>query len=559
MGIPVFKPGDMVDDGLNKAKYQVIRQMSSGAFSDTYLVANTRDLSIEQVLKINKAHSELPLESRETNAYINTKILDNAERTDHEMQILSSLNHTNIVKYVDKIDVGNGYQGLLTARIKGARILSELIRENNSKGSYEFLKLDPEQLTTKIFSEISFSDPWTEKNFEYRLPTNLEELVHDIGSETFEKTFYVFHNFLRLMPQAMNVMKYLASERITHRDIGPHNILIDDVLNMTLIDFGLSFPYINEHQRNRQVAKSDSITGKIFYMDPTSYASGIFRNIGDFWSWGATFYELLTGKHVITQVPSDKSSSIEVQLFLDDFKAHVFNVRPGIDRNLDKLLTDQGRWKAVFRSLIGTRYAHIDKTFVALLNTPGYPLFEHVTDSGQSNITRLDVHRYLEDRYPSLDFSPFWRTRGGISRKHMIASILYNFRHYEQLGIDFLNCNPIHDSQARLLTFKDTKGLADYSMQKEEQIKFWDTEKKLSSYVLESRIRWKHDDPQGYLSNLEFLRELHDAHNLTGRHKRSKIGRVLEGILVTVYLTSEYFSELFREKIVDKIRKPKND
>ena len=79
--------------------------------------------------------------------------------------------------------------------------------------------------------------------------------------------------------------------QIVHQDIKPANILIDDNRNYAITDFGIS---ISRKQRNHDV---DENSGTLAYMAPERFMDGTQpMPESDIWAFGATLYELITGK-----------------------------------------------------------------------------------------------------------------------------------------------------------------------------------------------------------------------------------------------------------------------
>lgn len=79
-------------------------------------------------------------------------------------------------------------------------------------------------------------------------------------------------------------LEYLHDHNITHQDIKPDNVLVDDNCNFMVTDFGIS---------RRDAA--DSIGGTRAYMAPEVYKAKP-EHASDIWSLGATAVELATGQ-----------------------------------------------------------------------------------------------------------------------------------------------------------------------------------------------------------------------------------------------------------------------
>lgn len=79
-------------------------------------------------------------------------------------------------------------------------------------------------------------------------------------------------------------LEYLHDHNITHQDIKPDNVLVDDNCNFMVTDFGIS-----------RRAANDAIGGTRAYMAPEVY-KGKPEHASDIWSLGATVVELITGQ-----------------------------------------------------------------------------------------------------------------------------------------------------------------------------------------------------------------------------------------------------------------------
>lgn len=82
------------------------------------------------------------------------------------------------------------------------------------------------------------------------------------------------------------------SPTIVHHDIKPANILIDDSDNFAITDFGIS-----SHGGINREGYDESHSGTMAYMAPERFKED-YQSIpeSDIWSFGATLYELVTGK-----------------------------------------------------------------------------------------------------------------------------------------------------------------------------------------------------------------------------------------------------------------------
>ncbi|CAD8108920.1 unnamed protein product [Paramecium sonneborni] len=160
------------------------------------------------------------------------KMKGNTEKLQQEALILSQLKHPNIVQY---------YKTFESKR--------------------------------RLYFILSFIDGKT-----------LQEYIDDFNIRFSE------NECIALIRQLVNVLSYLHSNRIIHRDIKPDNIIVDKNLNLTLIDFGLSYmttQQITTHQN----------CGTLIYMAPEILMKKEYFKSVDIWSCGIIQYQLLKNRH----------------------------------------------------------------------------------------------------------------------------------------------------------------------------------------------------------------------------------------------------------------------
>lgn len=90
---------------------------------------------------------------------------------------------------------------------------------------------------------------------------------------------------LRFLHDVAAGLEYLHDHNITHQDIKPDNILVDDNCNFMVTDFGIS----------RREEANDTVGGTRSYMAPEVYR-GRPEHASDIWSLGATAVELINGR-----------------------------------------------------------------------------------------------------------------------------------------------------------------------------------------------------------------------------------------------------------------------
>jgi len=83
---------------------------------------------------------------------------------------------------------------------------------------------------------------------------------------------------------------------IIHQDIKPANVLIDDLGNYAITDFGISAKRMKQYNHQSDNDDYEEQSGTFAYMAPERFIEGNIPSAeGDIWAFGAALYELLTG------------------------------------------------------------------------------------------------------------------------------------------------------------------------------------------------------------------------------------------------------------------------
>ncbi|MBK9680772.1 MAG: AAA family ATPase [Saprospiraceae bacterium] len=154
-----------------------------------------------------------------------------------------------------------------------------------------------------------------------------------LKSRLFKKPISL-REFFHIALQLTDILAYIHSHGIIHKDINSNNILVSEANKVKLIDFGISTNFMNEEQ---EILLPDSIEGTLTYVSPeqTGRTSYSITPASDLYSLGIVFYEMLSGKP-----PFDSADALEVIHFhLSRIPASLKKIIPNIPIGLDLLVS----------------------------------------------------------------------------------------------------------------------------------------------------------------------------------------------------------------------------
>ena len=109
---------------------------------------------------------------------------------------------------------------------------------------------------------------------------------------------------LDIMKQITSALALAHQNHIVHRDIKPHNVLIDHEDNVKITDFGIAMAL-----SATSITQTNSVLGSVHYLSPEQARGGMANKKSDIYSLGIVMFELLTGR-----LPFSGESAVSIAL-----------------------------------------------------------------------------------------------------------------------------------------------------------------------------------------------------------------------------------------------------
>jgi eukaryotic-like serine/threonine-protein kinase len=167
--------------------------------------------------------------------------------------------------------------------------------------------------------------------FEHVPGENLKEAVQRLGPLPVVRALTLAH-------QAARGLAYAHQHGVVHRDVKPHNVLIDAEGTAKVTDFGIA----RSVEREDGITETGTVLGTSDYLAPEQAAGQRVDACSDQYSLGALLYELLVGdvpypapnvvtaamRHVNDPVPSVRSARPEISPRVDAVVRRAMAKRP---------------------------------------------------------------------------------------------------------------------------------------------------------------------------------------------------------------------------------------
>ena len=132
---------------------------------------------------------------------------------------------------------------------------------------------------------------------EYVDGMTLKQYIQQYSPIPVEKT-------IDIMKQLASAIAFAHHNSIIHRDIKPHNILMDREGNVKITDFGIAMAL-----SATSITQTNAVLGSVHYISPEQARGGMATKKSDIYALGIVMFELLTG-----QLPFSGESAVSVAL-----------------------------------------------------------------------------------------------------------------------------------------------------------------------------------------------------------------------------------------------------
>ncbi|WP_046175098.1 Stk1 family PASTA domain-containing Ser/Thr kinase [Domibacillus indicus] len=157
---------------------------------------------------------------------------------------------------------------------------------------------------------------------EYVDGMTLKEYILQFSPVPYEKA-------IDIMRQMTAAVAFAHQHSIIHRDIKPHNMLIDRDGTVKMTDFGIAMA-----MSATSITQTNAVLGSVHYISPEQARGGMATKKSDIYALGIVMYELLTGK-----LPFSGESAVSIALkHLQTETPSVKELYPGIPQSIENVV-----------------------------------------------------------------------------------------------------------------------------------------------------------------------------------------------------------------------------
>ena len=206
----------------------------------------------------------------------------------------------------------------------------KILKPEYSNNADFMAKFQREALATASFSHsniVSIYDVGSDDNINYIVMElvngkTLKEYIRENAPLDVETT-------LKISIQIAKALECAHKNKIIHRDIKPHNILITEEEVIKVTDFGIAKAASAE-----TITHTNKVIGSAHYFSPEQAKGKIVDNRTDIYSFGIVIYEMVTGR-----VPFDGETAVAVALkHIQEEMVPPINLVPSLPRSVNNLI-----------------------------------------------------------------------------------------------------------------------------------------------------------------------------------------------------------------------------
>ncbi|MGG1685340.1 Stk1 family PASTA domain-containing Ser/Thr kinase [Pseudalkalibacillus sp. NRS-1564] len=220
---------------------------------------------------------------------------------------------------------------------------------------------------------VSIYDVGEEEDFyyivmEYVPGTTLKQKIRNRGALPIEEA-------IDIMKQMTSAIEHAHENHIIHRDIKPHNILINDYGEAKVTDFGIAMAVTSA-----TITHTNSVLGSVHYFSPEQARGAVANERSDIYSLGVVLYEMVTG---VLPFSGDSPVSVALKHLQDRFpKPSLINT--SLPKNVEHIIM-----KAMAKDPV-QRYQNAEELYEALeMSLSPTKIYDNAPEQDDADATKV--------------------------------------------------------------------------------------------------------------------------------------------------------------------------